>query len=457
MESQRRLNSNMSSASSRSVAIREQIEYYLSDGNLLRDAYFRNLIEADPEGWLNVDPHILRCPRIKELDVNCMDIAQALQDSNFLDVDSCKDGLVAGDHVFCRIRRKNKFEAQHSGDAEIDGMGIHRDKGKSKGKGKGNVTGKGKGKGEQQRGPIYDPSTPCGYFMAGYCRYGDDCHKQHSVPYALAIRHEWLHPGEKAARKRLQQAAENALGPDVVSSANLFPRVFSQRLDASAKGLDDDSPSSDLGFEWEETNELSSGSVPTSQAEKLRYLLVLDLEGKDEIIEFPVIVIDAKHRRELGRFQHYVRPVSLFAGCPLTASSPAIPFAEALQEFNDWLIRVVNRNLHDIGQAGSDTAFVTCGDWDCKHVHSQCALSGIPVPSGFSRWVNIKRLYSDTYGGDFRGMKSMLAKLRMLDRNGDPKFGFHHLGMHDVENIGRCLLHLLDYDVEISINGVWKR
>ena len=32
------------------------------------------------------------------------------------------------------------------------------------------------------------------------------------------------------------------------------------------------------------------------------YLLVLDLEGKDEITEFPVIIIDAWTTREVGRF-----------------------------------------------------------------------------------------------------------------------------------------------------------
>ena len=47
----------------------------------------------------------------------------------------------------------------------------------------------------------------------------------------------------------------------------------------------------------------------------------------------------------------------------------------------------------------------------------------------------------------------MLARLRLLDRDGNPRHGFHHLGMHDVENIARCLIHLLDSDVVLEING----
>merc|ERR1712232_752289 len=105
---------------------------------------------------------------------------------------------------------------------------------------------------------------------------------------------------------------------------------------------------------------------------------------------------------------------------------------------------------------GSNAVLVTCGDWDCRHVHTQCDICGISAPNAFKRWVNIKRTYSATYGGEFRGMKSMLAMLGLLDRQGNVKHGFHHLGMHDVENIARCLLHLQSKDVEVTANG-WKR
>mmetsp|Transcript_75853 Transcript_75853/g.209365 ORF Transcript_75853/g.209365 Transcript_75853/m.209365 type:complete len:454 (-) Transcript_75853:116-1477(-) len=350
-----------------------------------------------------------------------------------------------------------------------------KDKGKGKGKraqevptydkGKSHCKGKNKGK-REQGGPTYDPSTPCGYFMAGFCRHGDRCAKQHSVPYALAIRHEWLHPGDSAARQLLQSAAEQVLGSAWLDSSRLFPRVFSQRLEAakpkftSCRHVPCDL--SDLGFSWDAGGGEQCRARPQPDTlqppptQRLRYLLVLDLEGKDEITEFPVLAIDAVLKCELGRFQHYVQPVHLFDGCALTESSPAIPFTQLLTIFDGWLRSTLGRSLHDIGQRKTDTAFVTCGDWDCKHVHTQCGISRIPVPAAFSQWVNIKRLYSDTYGGDFRGMKSMLSRLCLLDSKGDPKFGFHHLGMHDVENIGRCLMHLLEHNVEVAING-WKK
>jgi len=270
-------------------------------------------------------------------------------------------------------------------------------------------------------------ATPCGYFMAGHCRYGASCSLRHSVPYAMAIRNEWLHPEEEEARVQLTSIATHQLGEN---AAQLFPRVFSRRLS---------SPNGAGSWQW-----------PGG----LRYLLVLDLEGKDEITEFPVIVLDMQTRCELGRFQRYARPVRLFDGLPIEPDSPAIPFGEILAEFDGFLQGILRRTLANLG---GDAALLTCGDWDCRHVRTQCGISGVPLPAAFERWVNVKRSYEAAYGGTFRGMRSMLARLRLLDRDGNVTHGFHHLGMHDVENICRCALALLNDGHAITINGPLRR
>ena len=74
----------------------------------------------------------------------------------------------------------------------------------------------------------YDARTPCGYFLAGHCRFGGRCQKVHSVPYAMAIRDEWLEPAKASTQTALVAAAEAVVGP--VASSTLFPRVFSTRL-----------------------------------------------------------------------------------------------------------------------------------------------------------------------------------------------------------------------------------
>jgi len=308
---------------------------------------------------------------------------------------------------------------------------------------------------------------------------------QHSVAYALAIRSEWLKPEDQSAKDALRAAAEQTLGASAVHQSDLFPRVFSRVLSASlreeaprlsagrarrwnrtggpcsARAGDDDD-----GFVWEHVQEAQT--TPTApevtpalndsaqHRGQLRYLLILDLEGKDEIIEFPVIAIDTWTLQEVGRFQRYVRPLRLFDGCAETPESPAIHFHVVLQEFDLWLRETLGHGLGEMEGAQATTAFLTCGDWDCKHVRTQCGICGVPTPTAFRQWVNIKRSYSEAYGGEFRGMKSMLARLRLLDSSGNVAYGFHHLGMHDVENIGRCLLHLLKEGEDIRLNG-WMR
>lgn len=394
--------------------IRSQVEYYLSDKNLQRDDFFRSLVLGDPEGWIAAAA-VLGCPRLQALGPDLQELAQAMASSESVEL--------LGE----RLRRKAAFRFS---------AGNRSAKAASKVKGKGKTSaGKDRpGQGKGREGPEYHPATPCGYHLAGHCRHGARCERCHSVDYALAIREEWLNAGEPGPQRRLRDLAAEVLGADV--ALELFPRVYSQRLSLEAerarqrRGVPEDEP-----WQW-----------PGG----LRYLLVLDLEGKDEIIEFPVIVIDAHEGRELGRFQRFVRPVHLFDGLQLSSDSPAVPFTQVLADFEVFLQETIGRGL---GSLGSDAAVLTCGDWDCRHIGTQCRISGAPLPAAFRSWVNIKRSYEEAYGGDFRGMRSMLAKLGLLDHRGQLKHGFHHLGMHDVENICRCALALLKDGHAIHING----
>ena len=318
----------------------------------------------------------------------------------------------------CKQPGKGKARASKGARTGSKGKGGKGGGGKSR---SARAGGKGAAKGRSK--PEYDPSTPCGYYMAGHCRFGVRCSKQHSTPYAMAVRAQWLNPSDTAAIEALQQQAAETLGGETGDS--LFPRVLSRPLSMQ----------------------------PPQQSGAVRYLLILDLEGKDEITEFPVIVFDVEVGKEIGRFQRYVRPVKLFDGCELVVESPAVEFDQVLTEFDQWLHGITG---HTLAQVGSDVAFLTCGDWDCKHVKTQCKISRIPLPAGFLRWINIKKSFSAHHGCEIRGMRSMLGRLGLLDNRGNTKGGFHHLGMHDVENIGRCVVHLLKRGFEFEVNGSQK-
>lgn len=185
-------------------------------------------------------------------------------------------------------------------------------------------------------------------------------------------------------------------------------------------------------------------------------LLILDLEGKEEVIEFPVIALDSATGRELGRFQRYVRPARLFDGLPINPDSPGIPFQEVLRDFDAWLRDAVGAGLDELGGAEGRAAVLTCGDWDFKHIHSQCRVSGVAAPALFARWVNVKRAWNAHHGHNVTGMRGMLGRLGLLRADGSVVHGFHHLGMHDVENIARCVLHLICQGADLRVNGRMK-
>merc|ERR1711977_762210 len=63
-------------------------------------------------------------------------------------------------------------------------------------------------------------------------------------------------------------------------------------------------------------------------------LAVLDLEGKDEIIELPVLLLDVHKKQEIARFHAWIRPSFLDE---TSGSGLAVPFSKALQDLQSWL------------------------------------------------------------------------------------------------------------------------
>ncbi|WOL14179.1 hypothetical protein Cni_G22959 [Canna indica] len=192
-------------------------------------------------------------------------------------------------------------------------------------------------------------------------------------------------------------------------------------------------------------------SLNKLRPQNLDYLLVLDLEGKVEILEFPVVMIDAKSMDFIDSFHRFVRPTGMSEqrineyiegkygklGVDRVWHDTAIPFKEVLGEFEQWL------NNHDLwvkeqGGLLNRAAFVTCGNWDLKtKIPEQCKVSKIKTPSYFMEWINLKDIYLNFYKRRATGMMTMLRELDI------PILGSHHLGIDDTKNITRVLQRML--------------
>ncbi|TNV84891.1 hypothetical protein FGO68_gene5715 [Halteria grandinella] len=70
--------------------IKEQVEFYLSDRNLIKDIYFQKIIrEAGKDGWFEIQ-HILQCNVIKRLNATDKEIVEALKGSINVEVNESK-------------------------------------------------------------------------------------------------------------------------------------------------------------------------------------------------------------------------------------------------------------------------------------------------------------------------------------------------------------------------------
>ncbi|XP_030460854.1 uncharacterized exonuclease domain-containing protein At3g15140 isoform X1 [Syzygium oleosum] len=183
----------------------------------------------------------------------------------------------------------------------------------------------------------------------------------------------------------------------------------------------------------------------------LDHFLVLDLEGKVEILEFPVLIIDAKSLSVVDLFHRFVRPSQMSEtrvneyiegkygkfGVDRVWHDTAISFEEVIGEFETWLAQ---HHLWAKEQGGklNRAAFVTCGNWDLKtKVPQQCKVSRIKLPGYFMEWINLKDVYLNFYHREARGMMAMMKQLDIS------VLGSHHLGMDDTKNIARVLQRML--------------
>jgi len=195
----------------------------------------------------------------------------------------------------------------------------------------------------------------------------------------------------------------------------------------------------------------SQEAQSTTISQPFDYFLVLDFEAscddktkvkgfKNEVIEFPTVAINAKTMKIDHTFHYYVKPkmnpiltdfCKDLTGIQQDWVDNGLDFKECMKLHNQWMMEhFIEKNLK--------FAFVVCGDWDLKiMIINQCKMDKLSVPSYFSEWINIKKMYAQIYNKPVRGMTSMLRDMNLQLE------GRHHSGIDDCKNIGRVLVEML--------------
>ncbi|KAI3497141.1 hypothetical protein L1887_39535 [Cichorium endivia] len=208
-------------------------------------------------------------------------------------------------------------------------------------------------------------------------------------------------------------------------------------------------------------NPPNASDYKNKHSEHLDYFLVLDLEGKIEILEFPVLMIDAKTMDVVAFFHRFVRPTEMGEerinqyiegkygklGVDRVWHDTAIPFKEVIEQFEEWM---TTHNLFskELGGPLHRAAFVTCGNWDIKtKIPQQCKVSKMKLPSYFMEWINLKDIYLNFYKRRAAGMRTMMNELKIS------LLGSHHLGIDDTKNIARVLQRMLTDGAVLKITA----
>ncbi|CAH2053658.1 unnamed protein product [Thlaspi arvense] len=255
------------------------------------------------------------------------------------------------------------------------------------------------------------------------------------------------------------RSVSSSPSPSDISSSSLMETIEIQKwrpmclyhTHGKCTKMDDPAHLEAFNHDCSKELQVTAADLERKKSQEFNFFLVLDLEGKVEILEFPVLILDAKTMQVVDLFHRFVRPTKMSekainkyiegkygeVGVDRVWHDTAIPFKQVVEEFEGWLAEHSLWGKETDG-ALNDAAFVTCGNWDIKtKIPEQCLVSDINLPQYFMEWINLKDVYLNFYGREARGMVSMMRQcgIRLM--------GSHHLGIDDTKNITRVVQRML--------------
>ncbi len=196
-------------------------------------------------------------------------------------------------------------------------------------------------------------------------------------------------------------------------------------------------------------------SSPNSKR-PLDFLLFIDFEATcmevnpagflHEIIEFPIILFNCAERKTVSVFHEFVRPkinpvLSEFCmqltGINQDQVEHADTFVTVFERAHEWM------NNQGLFEPGVHFAVVTDGPWDmARFLVQQCMIDHICVPFWASRWINIRKTFTNYYKLKYYPKLPDIAS--MLEALGLKFEGRLHSGLDDAKNCATIVETLLN-------------
>ncbi|KAI7874860.1 hypothetical protein K492DRAFT_168753 [Lichtheimia hyalospora FSU 10163] len=225
-----------------------------------------------------------------------------------------------------------------------------------------------------------------------------------------------------------------------------------------------------------ESNTTSTTTTPdqsnppiTKSQQPFDYYLFFDVEATceenggfeypNEIIEFPIVLVDAKSFEKVDEFRSYVKPsikpvLSPFCkqltGISQETVNDSPDFIQVLNDFQEFMGKY--SVFQDKTAAFVTACDVTDGPFDIRDfVTKQCKHSNIKLPAYFEKpWVNIRKLFKEFYKQ--KEAKNIARMLETLDMTFD---GREHSGLDDARNLHRIAQHMVNDGCIFKTNMFW--
>ncbi|XP_068244405.1 ERI1 exoribonuclease 2-like [Palaemon carinicauda] len=196
---------------------------------------------------------------------------------------------------------------------------------------------------------------------------------------------------------------------------------------------------------------VKEGSASTSKvAQDFEFLVVLDFEstcwengprmGRQEIIEFPAVLLHIATGEILSEFHHYVMPVEQpilsefcknLTGITQDQVEAGVPLGTCLGLFSSWIRKLCDEHQMSFNTSMSckHVTFATWSDWDLGVcLHYECSRKQLRKPEFFTQWIDIKLTYKNFYQRRPQGLAGALKDLGISFE------GREHSGICDTRN-----------------------
>jgi inhibitor of KinA sporulation pathway (predicted exonuclease) len=206
----------------------------------------------------------------------------------------------------------------------------------------------------------------------------------------------------------------------------------------------------------------SSASSGKNRNQKINYthLIVLDFEAQcldgvpkprpQEIVEWPLVVVDIESRAVVDEFHTFVKPTAHPNVFPFTTQLTGVTQADVDGGVEiDEAMSLADAFIAKYNDDEMRALVVTCGHWDLRTaLFDECRFKRFAVPRSLKQWCNVKLIFQQHYKlPKPLGMDGMLQHLKM------ELIGRHHSGIDDARNIARLVIRLLEDGAELVANG----